>query len=74
MQFVLWFATMIRWISKTVLEVNQRGEAKLESVLFNHGDGLARLGLSNHHACDSSLCTILSTYLQQSHIRTRINK
>jgi hypothetical protein len=44
MQYVLWFATMIRRIGKTVLEVNQGGEAKSESVLLSHGDGLARLG------------------------------
>jgi hypothetical protein len=38
-------------------------------VLFSHGDGLARLWLSNHHACGSSSCTIFVSSLTLPYLK-----
>jgi hypothetical protein len=53
---------------------DQGSEAKPESVLFSHGDVLARLWLSNHHAWDSSLCTILPSHLPAAITQRTKNK
>ena len=52
----------------------QGDEAIPESVLFSHGDGLARLRLPNHHTCGNSLCIILSSDLPAAIIQTNKNK